>query len=135
MGRVMVRNVNTYPYSEKFKNKMVTIEPGGFVWMEELEAIQFMGTMNRPVLDSGKQHKPEGFKMLRLERGEAPEPATTVQPTARFVCAADGKEFKTQQELDMWIKAHHSKSWVDQERANEAMKEAQEKAIDNIVNT
>lgn len=120
MAMVRVWNDNKYEYRETFKGDKVVIPAGKFIEMQEDEAIQFKGTFSPPVLDSDGNHKPEGFKMIRLERitAEMIEEAKVNE----LKCLACAKELATQAQLDAHIKEAHADQHVKDEEAEEELK-------------
>ena len=63
---VKVKNVNVHAYSEVFEGEKILIQPGQWIEMDAEKANKFLGTFKPPLLDVNNQHKPEGFKMLKI---------------------------------------------------------------------
>lgn len=75
MAKVKVWNDNVHPHKETFKGDPISIKAGGFIVMEEDEAYDFRGRFTPPVLGVDGDHRPEGFKMIRIEKMTAEDSA------------------------------------------------------------
>ena len=123
MGLAKVWNENKYPYREKFEGKDVEIEPGGYVIMNDKEAIRFKGTYAPPRVDGMGRPDPLYFKMLRLEEhNPANEPVVHVEPSKKFICQKDGQEFDSLEELEAYEQKNYLDDLLDQELADEIRK-------------
>jgi hypothetical protein len=117
---VRVVNDNVYPYSEKYRGKMINIPPKGFVEMDFNEASHFLGTNpGTAEVDAGGSPKPESYKMLRIERPDQTKAA--VPESKKWVCMADGREFPTQSALEAHVAENYMDDMVD-EKAKEKLK-------------
>lgn len=111
--KVQVVNDNVHPYSEKFRGKEIFIKPHGSIEMDYNEAHVFLGTMPPNIeVDAGGTQKPTSYKMLRIVPLGADKPA---EPTKTFKCMADGKEFRSQAELDAYIAENHTEAMIDED--------------------
>lgn len=90
---VKVHNLNVHPYTEKFRERTVTIEAGGYVEMDEDEAEYFMQAFTFPKKDSQGRPDPVFFKKLKLEK---PKVDASVDP---LVCHATGQRAATPEEF------------------------------------
>lgn len=69
MAFVKVRNLNKHPFKQKHKNgSNIEIPAGGFVEMDEEDAVVFLGQFSPVKLDNKGNHDPRYFKMLKIER-------------------------------------------------------------------
>lgn len=71
--KVKVVNKNVHPYKEKFKGNDYAIPAGGFIEMEQEDAIQLLGTFNGVVLTADGQADPVSFKKLYIEELDTPK--------------------------------------------------------------
>lgn len=90
---VKVHNLNIHPYTEKFRDRVVTIEAGGYVEMDEDEADYFIQAFTEPKKDSQGRPDPLFFKKLKLER---PAVLASVDP---LMCHATGQKAATPEEF------------------------------------
>jgi hypothetical protein len=81
-----VWNDNTYPHTETFKEKTITIAPKSHIEMDYDEAKEFKSKFTPIKTDGEGNPLPESFKMIRIEKLGAPEAATLP-----LVCHATGK--------------------------------------------
>jgi hypothetical protein len=110
--RVKVWNDNVHPYTEIFKGDKIYIEAKSFIEMEEDEALQFQGKFSPPIYDGDKNHMPQGFKMIRIDRGGAP--IVPAKPTS-FACNACKEVFQTEKSLALHSEhAHKDEAFVDE---------------------
>ena len=127
--QVAVYNGNIYPYKEKFRDEEISIPSKGHIMMDNDEAVLFLGTMNRPVLDADGNHTPEGFKMLKiLGAGEA-------KPVDEVIlrCAACNNVFGTEGELQSHILASHVNQLDNKEEAVKMMEKEKMPTIEDVV--
>lgn len=90
--KVKVWNKNVHPYQEKFRDDMIVIPAGGFVYMEEDQAHDFkcsFGQGPRKLPDGTPD--PTSFKMIAIEKiGPSQQPTVaTVSKTVCMVCQKD----------------------------------------------
>lgn len=86
---VRVRNLNHLPYTEKFRERLITIGAGEAVEMDEDEADYFLSSMGHaPKKDGQDRPDPKYFKMLKIERDT---PKALAQPDALMVHATGQK--------------------------------------------
>jgi len=119
--QVYVRNDNAFDHNEEFNGDKIHIPAGGKVKMDRMKAIQFLGQFT-PIVLTGQGTPDERFiKKLRIEsiEGEKPE---EVKPV--FRCEKDGKEFKTQDELDRWIEENYADEIIDEDAQKKVKKRA-----------
>lgn len=64
---VKVWNHNVHPYSEKFRDQLITIQPNQFIEMDEDEADYFLQTFTFPVKDPQGRPDAKHFKKLKIE--------------------------------------------------------------------
>jgi hypothetical protein len=99
-----VFNDNTYPHTERFKGKEITI--GSFEWieMDHDEALEFIGQYT-PILTDGENNPlPQYRKMLRVEKF-----GPSIAPPLPLVCHATGKFASDQNELHAMSLEHADK--------------------------
>lgn len=115
--QVRVYNKNEHTYRELFKGKAIEIPAGGYIVMDQAEAIMFKGTIGQhpKKLGTGDWDKTT-FKMIDIQPHTV-QPVTPVIPPAKFICHYDGKEFGTQKELDAYIDENHLDKIKDPEVA------------------
>lgn len=126
--QVLVRNVNSHPYREQFRDRLIEIPAGKAIEMEHSEALLFLGSFNQPVLDHDGRPTPEGFKRLNIEpltgKAEAPILQAEIDPLVCTVC-----KYKAENAADLaeHMKLHaESAAPVDEEA--EAYAKAKRKA-------
>ena len=101
MPTVKVWNDNRYPHTEKFKGETITIEPGGYVEMDYIDAVDFKGQFT-PMKMLGPGHPdPQHFKMIRVD-----QPATPIVKEDKNVFHATGESFKSSAEVIAFAKAY-----------------------------
>ena len=114
MALARVWNDNSYPHTEEFKGKVITIAPKESVTMDYEEAIEFKSQYTPIVTDGEKVPKQENKKMIRVEilgdAHKAPLP---------LVCHATGKAAATESELRA-MNAQHADMLADPESAKKA---------------
>jgi len=107
--KVKVWNDNTAPYSEHFRDNMLTIPSKGFITMEEPEAALFMGQFTPPLRDGhGRDKNP---KMLRVEVVDL----SSFETPTNHVCMACKKDFETSTLLTSHIAENHKEAMLDDE--------------------
>lgn len=111
MAKAKVYNDNVYPYKEKFKGDEIMIPAKGFIEMEEFDAYEFKGSFNSPVLGVDGDHKPEGFKMIRVVKlsDSAEEKDETIK------CMACSYRAENAADLNEHSKEHADRVLVDEE--------------------
>lgn len=93
--RARVWNRNDWPHTEKFKEEMITIPPGGFVEMDYEDAIQFKGQFTVLRTDGEKNPLPQFRKIIKVEKildGSEGKPVP-------LICHATGKVAESAEEL------------------------------------
>lgn len=100
--KVKVWNDNQFDHEEKFRDQEIKIKAGGYIFMDYEEARMFQRQFRAPVLDHDDKPKPEGFKMIRIDK------PTVAQSIATYICNRDGKKFHSQKELNDHIKANYA---------------------------
>src|SRR5689334_10808269 len=96
MALVKVRNRNTYPFTQKFKGKEVTIQPNGTVQMEFEDAVEFRGAFSPIKRDKDGNPHPSSYKMIEIEAETLIKPVTTPQ----YIHPMTGKRYASQKALD-----------------------------------
>lgn len=97
MALVRVWNDNVYPHEERFKGKLITIEPGQYIEMDDDDAQMFKGQFTQILKRGDGTFDPRSFKKIRVERLEAKN--VELNPLFHH---ATGKVAKTQAEFDSW---------------------------------
>jgi len=126
MAVVKVWNRNTFPHTEKFKGKTLTIAPGKFIEMEAGDALLFKSAFSPIRVDKNGMPTKESRKMIEVEGLFQPSPSGEVHKglatsLSGFVCQFDGRKFATQEELDSYIELNHADKIVVDEDAERAM--------------
>lgn len=121
MSVVRVYNDNTYPYTERFEDEMITINPGAYLIMEENKANRFKGSFNAPKKTPQGAPDPTSYKMIRLAPHKVEVQEVKPEP-AKFLCQFDGQEFESQEALDKYIDENHLDKLQDQELAEKRRK-------------
>ena len=67
MRQAKVWNDNKYPHIEKYKGKIIEIQPSKYVEMDRDEALQFQGQFKAPKKLGNGVDDPRHFKMIRVE--------------------------------------------------------------------
>ncbi len=111
MPQVRVLNLNEHPYKEKFRGEMIHIPAGGEIEMDADTARNFVSRCNGVLRDGDGQPDPRGYKMLKIVP-LSNEPAVEAKT---FRSMKDGKEFKTQKELDAHLKQFENEVVTDAE--------------------
>jgi len=89
MQQAKVWNDNKYPHIEKYKGKIIEIQPGKYVEMDRDEALQFQGQFKAPKKLGNGVDDPRHFKMIRLEAPPAEaEYNPLTNPVTGKVCAS-----------------------------------------------
>lgn len=106
MARAKVWNDNTHPnapafFVQKFRGREWRIPKGQFIEEDYTEAIEFKSEFFAPVIKDFA-HKPEGFKMIRVEK--IPESGEVVAD--EFINHFTGEKFASKAEWEASIKAH-----------------------------
>lgn len=94
-NQVLVRNLHNKEHVEKFKDKTLTIPPGGTIEMGRAEAVTFLGQWCPPIMDGAGRHLYP--KKLRIEQD--PEAFAEHRDQPLRYDAPDGKRFRTEQGL------------------------------------
>lgn len=112
-----VWNDNDKPYSEKFRDDLITIPPKQFIEMDRADAIQFIGQWV-PIrqLDDGT---PLNAKRLRLEDLTL----KNVQPV-KIQCQMCKEQFQTDKELALHSELKHAEAMIDDDARKDAAKRA-----------
>jgi len=118
--QVLVRNLNKYEYREEFNGDLITIGPDEAIKMDNMKARQFLGQFTTPVLDGQGRPDPRYLKRLRIEEIPDQKPVEAENKQV-YVCQMDGKEFKSQAELDQHIADNWAEDIVDED-AQKAMR-------------
>ena len=123
MPKVQVWNKNVHVYKETFKGDKVEIAPNSFIWMDEDEAYQFMGTFSPPVLDVDGNHKPEGYKMIRVVIADnAPAESKPKSIENDNICVACRYQASDSKDLEEHSKVSHASSLLKDELAELELK-------------
>jgi hypothetical protein len=96
--RARVWNSNTEVYSEMFKDKLITIEPGKFVEMDYYDAVQFKGQWPGPA-KLGKKF----VKMIEVEALPSGDPEAQ-----QFKCNVCPALFLSAKDLEEHSKVHEN---------------------------
>jgi len=121
MGQVKLYNENVHVLKEKFRGEDIVIPPGGFVHMDEDDAVLFRGQFSYGMVkDAQDQPDPRYFKMVRIVRDED----ATAEAPKKFISMLDGKEFASQAELDNYLKLHEDRVFKDEVLDQELEKKA-----------
>jgi hypothetical protein len=110
--RAKVWNDNTYPFTQKFKDEVITIPPNSFIWMEELEANDFRGLYSPIVVDFDNRQLPSSYKMIRVEKISADG-----KPVKTHKCFACGITVNSKEALDEHTDKFHLDELSDPEVA------------------
>lgn len=106
MAVVKIRNLNKYPFTQKYQGKDVSIGAGEYIEMDEEEASVFVGMFFPFKRDNKGQDDPRYFKMLRIERDSA---AVSVDKFAnKFMCTACKEQTSSWVELEAHMRLMHS---------------------------
>lgn len=103
--KAKVWNDNIFPYTEKFKGDVITIEPKGFIEMDYDEAVMFRGTFSSITRTADGAPKQESYKMIRIEPQGNPVDHVVKQDPNK--CLACGKVLGSQAELAQHIFNEH----------------------------
>ena len=122
MSKTRVYNDNKIEHVEMFKGQAIRIAPGGYVEMEDEDAVLFKSQFRTPKFDkSGRNQTLESMKVLRLEpvvngaEKEAPQDEA-------FRCHKCGKTAANKAGLLAHIRANHVESMVDDDAKKEMQK-------------
>jgi hypothetical protein len=120
MAQVLVRNKNTHPYRERFRDRLIEIPAGQTIEMDADEAKHFVAKCNGIKRDGDGQPDPTGFKRLFIE----PIAGQKAETEPAYVSNIDGKTFATKRELDAHLEQFKDKVFTDEnaEREIEARK-------------
>lgn len=111
MALVKVWNDNTYPHTEKFKGKVISLQPGEYIEMDYEEAQELLGQFTPRVKRGDGTDDPKYFKMLRAEK-----PAVSVVQDSALINHADGARAVTKEELAaMMAQYSHMRAPIDPE--------------------
>lgn len=111
MARVMVRNLNQFDHTEKFRGEMITIKAGEAIEMEREDGVLFKSQFYQPKFDKGGLQMPESYKMIRLEPIESKVPDVAGQ--SDHVCMACGFTSQTAAGLKSHIRHNHAGQMLD----------------------
>lgn len=96
--QVRVLNLNTHPYKENFRDRVIEIPAGGHVEMDEDEAEYFLTAYTAPRKDAQGRPDPLYFKKLKIH----PDDLKALRDKAAnpsLVCHANGQKVLSQAEL------------------------------------
>lgn len=111
--KVKVRNLNEYPYKEDFRDQKIHIEAGGYIEMEDDEAILFLGQFSPIKVDGDGKALPVSYKKLKIEYpGNLPYES---KETKDHTCVGCGFEAQSTKELQTHIFASHADQMHDEE--------------------
>lgn len=94
MSLVRVWNDNVYPFSQEYKGKKISIEPGKYVMMEPDEAVEFRGMYSPIIKDKDGNPHPRGYKMIRVDHNIEPPVSET------FKHPLTGKTFASKKDYE-----------------------------------
>lgn len=115
MRQVKVWNKNVHPYKEdNFNGENIRIPAGGYIVMEEYEAISFMGRAVPIVKMADGLQDPRSYKMLVREYIDEKEAKIEAE---KYNCQACGKAHKDQASLDEHTDDEHLDMLSDQDVA------------------
>lgn len=121
MSQVYVWNDNSYPYSEKFKGKMVTIPAKECVMMEDDDAVLFLGTLGTFKMGGNGLQDPSTYKRLRIEKTQS----ANVKSAPTYRCNGCGIEYPNAKALENHAKIEHADALLAEPAPQEEiMKEA-----------
>lgn len=103
-ARVYNKHSKGFEHNEMFKGKQLSIPAGGYIVMDYEDAVDFRGQYFPMKLMPTGEPDPAGWKMIEIvpmQEGEEDAPK-------RFVCNMDGKEFRSQAELDAYTSSNFS---------------------------
>lgn len=122
MAKAKVWNRNTYPYTEKFKDQDIVIQPGRYIVMDLYEAHEFRGTMSSVKLNADGQHLAQGFKMIEVEPTDDVETVTAeAEELSKTLCQACAYQATSETDLGEHIKAVHAHLEVGDPEAEAAI--------------
>jgi hypothetical protein len=105
-----VVNRDTAPYTETWKGKVLTIQPGHAIIMQMHDAIDFFGTYSGS--DPLDPQRPKVKNLVKIQASDWKGPidqelATDRQPLEQtYICNYDGQTFPTQEMLNEHLKLH-----------------------------
>ena len=111
MARVW--NLDDKDYSEKFKERLITIPAKKFIVMEPSEADSFLRAFTSIIRDT--ENKDVVPKMLKKELFKTKDKNPLNVPPPKFQCMIDAKLFPTQKAYDDHVKENHMDLIVDKE--------------------
>jgi len=116
MPQVKVWNDNVHPFQQKFRDETVKIGAKAFVWMDQDDAVMFAGSFSPPVLGVDGEHRPEGFKMIRIERTKDAPPSTKPEKTEldAQVCMVCRYQAANEKDFEEHGKTHASQALKDE---------------------
>jgi hypothetical protein len=124
MPKVQVWNDNAHDFKQKFKGDEIKISAKSWIWMDADDAHSFQGAFSPPVLGVDGNHKPEGFKMIRIEKSDkapADDKPSSVQTQAN-VCPACRYQAGNEKDLAEHQTTMHASQLLKDEVAEEAIK-------------
>jgi len=124
MYQVRVYNDNIYPYQEKFKGEMLTIQPKQYIEMDLFDAAEFLGQYTPIVVDGGGAPIPKSYKMLRVVRPDN----FKAEEKKEILCNACGMKFDTAIELDDHVNEKHVENLVDEDEQKKRRKKRDEQS-------
>lgn len=122
MAKYKVYNDNVFPYTEKFKDQEIKIQPKQFIVMDEDDAYMFKGSFKAPVLDADGNDKPEGYKMIRLVKVDGSE-------------ALDAPKFEEHICMGCKYKAANKEDLLEHEKAAHAHQVVVDESIEDEIKT
>ncbi len=94
MALVKVWNDNIYLYEEKFRGRLIEIDPNSYIEMDEDEAENFKAAFTFPHRDEQGRPDPRFFKKIRIEKPKVEESADD-----NLICHANGQKVSSVDEL------------------------------------
>lgn len=108
-----VINRDTAPYSEKWKETPITIQPGHAIIMSRRDASDFLGSYSGADPQNPQHPKVKALTTMAAEawKGSVDQTigAKTAEPAMAYVCNYDGMSFPTQELLDAHLATHSDK--------------------------
>lgn len=101
---VFVENLGSKTYEDTFRERAISIPPGGRIEMQRREALIFLGMMSPPGRDGNPVEK-----KLRIVPKDGQPADREEEQKKEYICNLDGKKFDTQRELDDHLKTLSSK--------------------------
>lgn len=125
MAKVRVYNDKLIEHVEKFKGDTFKIPAGGFIEMEDEDAVLFKSQFRTPIFDKGRNQTLESMKRIRVapipEQKGAVAKADESEPLRCMACnfIADSKAG-----LKSHVRAKHADAMVDDDARKELQKGA-----------